>query len=159
MNPVSFDSLCYRLDGRRHYVYSGEFHYFRVPRRDWGKRMRLLKAAGGNALATYIPWMIHEPQEGDFRFSGAKHLALEAFLDKAAEMELHVIARPGPYQYSELAYAGLPGWLCENYPNCSPGTSTEHLCAHTPSPTSTRGSSTRSGDGSTGSVRSSPGTT
>ena len=29
---------------------------------------------------------------------------------------LYVIARPGPYQYSELKYDGLPGWLCENYP-------------------------------------------
>jgi hypothetical protein len=31
-------------------------------------------------------------------------------------MGLYVTARPGPYQYSELIYDGLPGWLCENYP-------------------------------------------
>jgi len=27
-----------------------------------------------------------------------------------------VAARPGPYQYSELVYDGLPSWLCEHYP-------------------------------------------
>jgi beta-galactosidase len=41
---------------------------------------------------------------------------LEGFLQTAQEASLYVIARPGPYQYSELQYDGLPKWLCENYP-------------------------------------------
>ena len=31
-------------------------------------------------------------------------------------MGLYVLIRPGPYCYSELDYAGLPGWLCRGYP-------------------------------------------
>ena len=115
--PVTFDSTCYRVKGRPTYIYSGEFHYFRVPRKDWRKRMRLFKAAGGNCLATYCPWLIHEPQEGTFVF-GEKgpQYDLEGFLQTAAEEELYVVARPGPYQYSELHYDGLAGWLCEQHP-------------------------------------------
>lgn len=77
--------------------------------------MKLFKEAGGNCIATYVPWLIHETVEGEIVF-GEGQLDLAAFLDAALEEELYVIARPGPYQYSELKYDGLPGWLCENYP-------------------------------------------
>lgn len=110
------DRVCYRVGGKPVYLNSGEFHYFRVPRNDWRRRMRLFKAAGGNCLATYVPWLIHEPEEGRFAFGGKGPLDLEGFLRMAAAEGLYVIARPGPYQYSELRYEGLPGWLCDGYP-------------------------------------------
>lgn len=116
MEPVGFDAVSYIINGDRRYLYSGEFHYFRVPRAAWKRRMRLLKDAGGNAVATYIPWLIHEPVEGKFAFHGKPWLEVERFLETAAEENLYVIARPGPYVYSELVYGGLPRWLCENYP-------------------------------------------
>jgi beta-galactosidase len=116
MNPFTFDSQTYRIDSKPVYLLSGEFHYFRVPKSDWRTRMRLFKEAGGNCLATYIPWLLHEPKEGTFRFYGEDWLDLEGFLQTAQEEGLYVIARPGPYQYSELVYHGLPGWLVENYP-------------------------------------------
>jgi beta-galactosidase len=117
MQPISFTPSHYLIDGRPAILYSGEFHYFRVPKADWRRRMQLFKEAGGNCIATYIPWLIHEPAEGDFRFGGQDGvLDLEGFLETAREAGLYVIARPGPYQYSELKYDGLPGWLCENYP-------------------------------------------
>ena len=115
--PVTFDRLCYRIDGEPVYLYSGEFHYFRVPRKDWRRRMRLFKEAGGNCLATYCPWLIHEPEESRFVFEGGHGaLEMEAFFDTAAAEGLYVVARPGPYQYSELKYDGLPGWLCDGFP-------------------------------------------
>jgi len=66
--------------------------------------MRLFKAAGGNCLATYVPWLIHEPKEGHFVFGGARNDGshdIEGFLETAAEEDLYVIVRPGPYQYSD----------------------------------------------------------
>jgi beta-galactosidase len=117
MRPISFTPTHYLIGETPIYLYSGEFHYFRVPKSDWRARMRLFKEAGGNCLATYIPWLLHEPEEGTFAFGEtAAWLDLEGFLNTAREEGLYVIARPGPYQYSELVYAGLPGWLCENYP-------------------------------------------
>ncbi len=117
MPAVGFTKHHFEIDGKPAYLYSGEFDYFRVPRPDWRRRMQLFKEAGGNCLATYIPWLIHEPEEGKFVFGGADGVHdFEGFVDAAGEMGLYVIARPGPYQYSELRYNGLPGWLCTNYP-------------------------------------------
>ncbi len=114
--PITFDRTCYRIGGKPVYVNSGEFHYFRVPREDWSRRMELFKQAGGNCLATYVPWVLHEPVEGQFTFSTTPKDDLEGFLQAAGQAGLYVIARPGPYQYSELLYNGLPHWLCEEYP-------------------------------------------
>ena len=79
---ITFNNRCYYIDGKPEYLLSGEFHYFRVPKPDWRRRMRLFKAAGGNCLATYIPWLIHEPEEGHFRFSGEDWLDPEGFLQR-----------------------------------------------------------------------------
>ncbi len=115
--PVSFNHRSYLIDGQPIYLHSGEFHYFRVPKSDWRRRMELFKQAGGNCIATYVPWLLHEPQEGKFVFGGEEGVTdLEGYLAVAREVGLYVIARPGPYQYSELIYDGLPRWLVENYP-------------------------------------------
>ena len=110
-----FSDGLFKLNGKPFYMNSGEFHYFRVPQAEWKKRMKLFKEMGGNTISTYIPWLIHEPAEGQFDFDSPQ-LNLRHFLDCAAEMELAVIVRPGPYQYSELIYDGLPPWLCMKYP-------------------------------------------
>ncbi|HNT75749.1 MAG TPA: beta-galactosidase [Anaerolineae bacterium] len=116
MHPIEFTPTHYAINGQPVYLNSGEFHYFRVPKSDWRRRMALFKAAGGNCLATYIPWLIHEPEEGTFAFGDVDWRDLEGFLQTAADAGLYVVARPGPYQYSELLYGGLPGWLIQNYP-------------------------------------------
>jgi len=117
MEPLTFDSKYFYIGGKPVYFNSGEFHYFRVPKHDWKRRMQLLKSAGGNAVATYIPWMIHEPEEGVFQFDqGNGYTDLAEFLECAEEVGLYVIARPGPYAYSELKNGGLPDWLLDKYP-------------------------------------------
>ena len=95
LSPVQFDTICYRVNGNPTFLNSGEFHYFRVPKADWRRRMDLFQAAGGNCLATYIPWCLHEPEEGKFVFSNETGvLDFEAFLRVAREAGLYVIARP-----------------------------------------------------------------
>jgi len=95
---------------------SGEFHYFRVPAKDWKRRMELFREAGGNCLATYVPWLIHEPEEGRIVFGDVPNRDLVRFLETAKEVGLQVTLRPGPYQYSELVNDGLPDWLLNDYP-------------------------------------------
>lgn len=113
---VTFDRDGFNIDGRDDFFISGEFHYFRVPHSDWRRRMRLFRQSGGVAIATYIPWLIHEPQEGDIRFGDCPERDLAGFLEMAAEEGLKVIVRPGPYQYSELVNSGIPTWLIEKCP-------------------------------------------
>ena len=116
MNSITFDHIGYKINGQDGFLISGEMHYFRVPREDWAERLSLLKQAGGNCVATYVPWLIHEPVEGDIRFSDVPQRDLAGFLREARSAGLSVIVRPGPYCYSELVNAGLPVWLLENYP-------------------------------------------
>jgi beta-galactosidase len=106
------------LDDRPMPVMAGEFHYFRTPRDQWRHRLSLLKAAGFNAVASYIPWLWHQLQEGVSDFDGHSHPMrdLAGFLDLAAEMDLLIIARPGPYINAETINEGIPPWVFRNYP-------------------------------------------
>lgn len=106
------------LDGEPLFLQAGELHYFRMPPEAWAHRLGLLQAAGFNAVATYIPWLWHEPEEGAFDFNGATHPQrdLAGFLDLAARMGFYLIARPGPYIMAETINEGIPPWVFARYP-------------------------------------------
>ena len=116
MADFKFDKIGFQIDGKDQFLVSGEFHYFRVPAYDWKRRMELFKEAGGNCLATYVPWLIHEPEEGKIVFGDVPNRDLVRFLETAKEVGLKVLLRPGPYQYSELINGGSPDWLLDEYP-------------------------------------------
>jgi beta-galactosidase len=99
-------------------IQAGEFHYFRTPQNEWRQRLELLKGAGFNAVAAYIPWLWHQVEEGVSDFDGHSHPMrnLAGFLDLAAEMDLLVISRPGPYINAETINEGIPPWVFKNYP-------------------------------------------
>ncbi|XP_053297388.1 beta-galactosidase-1-like protein 2 [Pleuronectes platessa] len=71
-----------------------------------------MKACGINTLTTYVPWSLHQPERGAFNFK--TQLDLVAYISLAAELELWVILRPGPYISSELDLGGLPSWLLQD---------------------------------------------
>lgn len=54
----------FTLNNKNITIFSGSFHYYRVPRAYWRDRLRKMKAAGLNTVATCIPWNLHEPQSG-----------------------------------------------------------------------------------------------
>lgn len=60
-------------------------------------------------METYIPWNLHEPEKGQFRFDGI--LDIGRFVSLAEEMGLYVILRPSPYICAEWEFGGLPAWL------------------------------------------------
>lgn len=115
MERVTFSAEGFRFGDRDAFFVSGEFHYFRVPKEDWRSRMRAFREAGGNTIATYVPWLIHEPQEGTILFDDVPYRDLTAFLQIAKEEGLQVVLRPGPYSYSELINSGMPPWLVDTY--------------------------------------------
>lgn len=96
-------------DGEPIQLISGAIHYFRVVPEYWEDRLLKLKACGFNTVETYIPWNIHEPQPGQFDFSGIADVS--GFIQTAGELGLHVIARPSPYICAEWEFGGLPAWL------------------------------------------------
>ena len=115
MDNLNFDATSYIQNGKRITLISGDIHYFRIPRDQWRDRLEKLKAQGANCVSTYIPWMLYEVEEGTFIEDNPQY-DLEAYLELCKELGLWVSVRPGPYQYSELQYDGLPGWIFEKHP-------------------------------------------
>ncbi len=97
------------LDGKPFQIISGELHYPRVPKEAWRQRMRMAKAMGLNTIGTYVFWNLHEPQKGNFDFSGNNDIA--QFVRIAQEEGLWVILRPSPYVCAEWEFGGYPYWL------------------------------------------------
>ena len=109
------------MDEQPQFIHAGEFHYFRTPVSEWPQRLGLLKDAGFNTVAAYIPWLWHQPAPDVSDVDGHTHPMrnLAGFLDLAAEMDLHIIARPGPYIMAETINEGIPPWVFERHPQAS----------------------------------------
>jgi len=99
----------FEIDGQPFQILSGEIHYARIPRAYWRARMQMAKAMGLNTIATYVFWNVHEPQPGQFDFSG--NADLPEFLREAQQEGLYVILRAGPYSCAEWEFGGFPAWL------------------------------------------------
>ena len=109
-HTITYDRYSFQLDGKRVWLWSAEFHYFRLPNPDlWRDQLEKLKASGFNAVSLYFSWAYHSPAPGRFDFTGVRDV--DRLLDIAQEVGLYVIARPGPYVNAELDSGGFPAWL------------------------------------------------
>jgi beta-galactosidase GanA len=109
-HTVTFDGYSFLVDGKRTYLWSGEFHYFRLPSPDlWLDVFQKMKAAGFNAASLYFDWGYHSPAPGKYDFTGVRDV--DTLLDMAQQAGLYVIARPAPYINAEVDGGGLPGWM------------------------------------------------
>ncbi len=109
-HTVSFDGYSFLIDGQRTYIWSGEFHYFRLPSPDlWLDIFQKMKAAGFNAASIYFDWGYHSPAPGVYDFTGVRNV--DKLLDMAQKAGIYVIARPAPYINAEVDGGGLPGWM------------------------------------------------
>ncbi|XP_059473361.1 beta-galactosidase-1-like protein 2 [Neocloeon triangulifer] len=124
----------FTLNGKDITLYSGSIHYYRVVPEYWRDRLRRMRAAGLNAIETYVPWNLHEPKKGVFDFGQggndfSRLLDIRTFLQIAQEEDLLVIFRPGPYICAEWEFGGLPSWLLR-YPDIKVRTSDPIFVGH-----------------------------
>ncbi|WP_241911148.1 beta-galactosidase [Streptomyces sp. DH-12] len=107
---VGWDDKSLTIDGERLTVWSGEFHYWRLPSPDqWRDVLQKLKASGFNAVSLYFFWGYHSSEPGSYDFSGVRDI--DRLLTMAEEEGLYVIARPGPYINAEAGMGGLPAYM------------------------------------------------
>ena len=112
MSILSIHENSFQRNGKPVVLLSGAMHYFRVVPEYWSDRLIKLKAMGLNTVETYVAWNMHEPRPGQFDFSGP--LDIVKYIEQAAELDLMVIVRPGPYICSEWDLGALPSWLLKD---------------------------------------------
>lgn len=64
MRKLSISGDHFILDEQPIRLLSGALHYFRIVPEYWQDRLLKLQACGLNTVETYIPWNLHEPEEG-----------------------------------------------------------------------------------------------
>jgi beta-galactosidase len=106
---INFDGQGFLINGQRTFIVSAGMEYARVPRALWADRLMRFKRAGFNCTEFYTFWNYHEPQSGEFDFSGNRDL--DAYLKLAKSLGLYAIARVGPYYCAEWDNGGYPVWL------------------------------------------------
>eukprot|EP00871_Galdieria_phlegrea_P000384 jgi/Galph1/1346/GphlegSOOS_G6097.1 len=107
---VTYDKYSLIIDGERQFIYSGAFHYWRLPSPSlWKDILEKLKAAGMSATTVYFAWSYHSPKSHLYNFESIRDI--DRLLDMAKETGLYLISRPGPYINAETNAGGFPGWL------------------------------------------------
>lgn len=109
-HTVSYDRHSLTVDGERILLWSGEFHYFRLPSPDlWRDVLEKIRAAGFNGVSLYFNWSYHSPAPGVYDFTGVRDV--DRLLDLTEELGLYTVVRPGPYINAEVSGGGFPAWL------------------------------------------------
>ncbi|CAI9115401.1 OLC1v1016300C1 [Oldenlandia corymbosa var. corymbosa] len=120
---VSYDGRSLIIDGERKLLFSGSIHYPRSTPDMWPSLIAKAKDGGVDAIETYVFWNLHEPQPGQYDFSGRRDII--KFIKEIQAQGLYAVIRIGPFIESEWNYGGFPFWLhdvpgitfrCDNEP-------------------------------------------
>ncbi|MBA0865113.1 hypothetical protein Goshw_009158, partial [Gossypium schwendimanii] len=89
----------------------------------WGSLIGKAKEGGIDVIQTYVFWNLHEPEKGQYDFSGRADIV--RFIKEIQAHGLYASLRIGPFIEAEWNYGGLPFWLhdvpgivyrCDNEP-------------------------------------------
>ncbi|KAE8414937.1 putative beta-galactosidase C [Aspergillus pseudocaelatus] len=107
---VAWDKYSLSVKGERLFVFSGEFHYQRLPVPElWLDVFQKLRANGFNTISVYFFWSYHSASEDVFDFTTGAH-DIQRLFDYAKQAGLYVIARAGPYCNAETSAGGFALW-------------------------------------------------
>ncbi|XP_031098098.1 beta-galactosidase 16-like isoform X2 [Ipomoea triloba] len=106
---VTYDGRSLIIDAQRKLLFSGSIHYPRSTPDMWPSLITKAKEGGLDVIETYTFWNIHEPQPGQYDFSGRKDIV--RFMKEIQAQGLYACLRIGPYIEAEWNYGGFPFWL------------------------------------------------
>ena len=96
-------------DGKAWIPVMGEMHYSRVPCDRWEENLRKMKEGGIDVVASYVFWIHHEEQKGEFVFSDNRDI--RRFINLCHKTGLEFCLRIGPWAHGECRNGGFPDWL------------------------------------------------
>ena len=106
---LSFTNYYMQKNGEPFFGVSGEFHFSRMPDGRWEDELIKMKMCGINVVTTYVFWIHHEEEEGEFCFGGCRNL--RKFVQLCGKHGLYVILRVGPFDHGEVRNGGIPDWM------------------------------------------------
>lgn len=107
--PLTIDSTSVKIGSRRVFIFSAEFHPWRLPVPSlWRDVLYKLKEGGMNTVSIYTHWGLISSSPDRVDLTGINDLQL--FLQVAKEVGLFVNVRVGPYINAETTAGGLPAW-------------------------------------------------
>ncbi|KAG6717055.1 hypothetical protein I3842_04G078300 [Carya illinoinensis] len=106
---VTYDGRSLIIEGQRKLLFSGSIHYPRSTPEMWPSLIAKGKEGGLDVIQTYVFWNLHEPQPGQYEFSGRNDLV--RFMKEIHAQGLYACLRIGPFIESEWTYGGFPFWL------------------------------------------------
>ena len=98
-----------RFNGAPFFGVTGEVHFSRVAEDQFEDAIIKMKMGGVNIASTYVFWIVHEEEEGVFRFDGSRNI--RKFIELCRKHGMYVILRIGPFDHGEMRNGGLPDWL------------------------------------------------
>ncbi len=93
-NRISVTNQMLLKDGKAWIPVMGEMHYSRVPCDRWEENLRKMKDGGIDIVASYVFWIHHEEQKGEFDFSGSRDI--RRFIKLCHKTGLEFCLRIGP---------------------------------------------------------------
>ncbi len=111
----SYDNISLLRDGKRWFPVMGEIHYSRFPSEYWKEAILKMKSGGVDVISSYVIWIHHEEEEGEWDFTGVRNL--RAFVETVKECGLTMFLRVGPWVHAEVRNGGFPDWLCSRFGN------------------------------------------
>ncbi|KAK8973773.1 hypothetical protein V6N11_064509 [Hibiscus sabdariffa] len=106
---VTYDGRSLIINGHHKILFSGSIHYPRSTPQMWPSLIAKAKAGGLDVIETLVFWNLHEPQPGQFDFSGERDIV--RFIKEIQAQGLYACIRVGPFIQGEWSYGGLPFWL------------------------------------------------
>ncbi|KAM7253331.1 hypothetical protein ACFE04_025949 [Oxalis oulophora] len=106
---VTYDGKSLIIDGQHKILFSGSIHYPRSTPEMWTSLISKAKEGGLDVIETYVFWNLHEPQQGQYDFSGRRDIV--KFVKEIQAQGLYAFIRIGPFIESEWTYGGFPFWL------------------------------------------------
>lgn len=122
---VTWDGYTLLINDQRIFLWSGEFHPWRLPVvHKWRDILEKVKAAGMNAISVYVHWYapysrrrvalltngssrgLTNPAPGIFDFDDYR--ALDPLFKMAMEIGIWIVLRPGPYINAETTGREIP---------------------------------------------------
>lgn len=106
---IKTNNLYFEYNNKPWIPIMGEFHYSRYPSELWETEILKIKASGINTISSYLIWIHHEENKGEYNFKGDRDVRL--FVELCKKHNMKFVARLGPWVHAEVRNGGFPDWL------------------------------------------------